>query len=380
MDSKQQKPLILDLFCGCGGFSLGAELAGFHSVAAIDIDPTLQSAYKRNFPGTKAIEGNVSEILISDWRQLIGPIRPTGIIGGPPCQGFSRIGKRQKDDPRNNLVHHFYRHVKELQPKFFVMENVQGLMDEENIETLMSGIEQVSDKYTIIGPFVINAADYGAATNRVRVIVIGYDRSEVDKLDINQFLVKTSPTSIKDAISDLPSTIPDLKGPTTFGWAKYPRRKNISDYAKGMRELPPAGLGNEEAIAYLKKGFVSGLLETKHAPYVIERYKNTLAGKVDPTSKSYKLQWEGISPTLRAGTGSDKGSFQAVRPLHPAEGRVITVREAARIQGFPDWFTFHPTKWHSFRMIGNSVSPIVSRAILSEIKKSLLEEANLSAA
>ncbi|KAA1337570.1 DNA cytosine methyltransferase, partial [Escherichia coli] len=72
-------------------------------------------------------------------------------------------------------------------------------------------------------------------------------------------------------------------------------------------------------------------------------------------------------PTLRAGTGADKGSHQAVRPLHPDSGRVITVREAARLQGFPDWFCFHPTKWHSFRMIGNSVSPIVSKAILSKI-------------
>lgn len=381
MDSRQNKPLILDLFCGCGGFSLGAELAGFHSVAAIDIDPTLQSAYKRNFPNTKAVEGNVSEILLSDWRQLIGPKRPTGIIGGPPCQGFSRIGKRQKDDPRNNLVHHFYRHVKELHPKFFVMENVQGLLDEDNIETLMTGIDQVADKYTILGPFVINAASYGAATNRLRVIVVGYDTEEVNKLTIDELIGKKKPTNIEDAIFDLPSPIPDLKDPTTFGWAQYPELQSpLSAYAKTMRKLPPSGLGSKEAIAYLKQGFVSGLLETKHTELVAERYRTTANGKSDPVSKSYKLSWNGVSPTLRAGTGSDKGSFQAVRPLHPEEGRVITVREAARIQGFPDWFTFHPTKWHSFRMIGNSVSPIVSRAILSQIKKSLMDEVVLSAA
>ncbi|HCE6780458.1 TPA: DNA cytosine methyltransferase [Pseudomonas aeruginosa] len=381
MDSAHTKPLILDLFCGCGGFSLGAELAGFHSIAAIDIDPTLQSAYKRNFPNTKAVEGNVSEIQTSDWRQLIGAIRPAGIIGGPPCQGFSRIGKRQKDDPRNNLVHHFYRHVRELRPKFFVMENVQGLLDEENIETLMTGIDQVSDRYTILGPFVINAASYGAATNRLRVIVVGYDKEDVNKITVDNLIGKKKPSSIADAISDLPSPILDFKDPSSFGWAQYPDlQTSLSSYASAMRKLPPKGLGSREAIDYLKQGYVSGLLETKHTEAVAKRYKNTANGKVDLVSKSYKLSWTGVSPTLRAGTGSDKGSFQAVRPLHPEEGRVITVREAARIQGFPDWFTFHPTKWHSFRMIGNSVSPIVSRAILSAIKKSLMEDVAKSAA
>jgi DNA (cytosine-5)-methyltransferase 1 len=90
-------------------------------------------------------------------------------------------------------------------------------------------------------------------------------------------------------------------------------------------------------------------------------------GRSDPITKSYKLEWEGLCPTLRAGTGSERGAFQAVRPLHPEQGRVITVREAARLQGFPDWFEFHETKWQSFRMIGNSVSPYVSFALLKSI-------------
>ncbi|HFX4291534.1 TPA: DNA cytosine methyltransferase, partial [Escherichia coli] len=101
------------------------------------------------------------------------------------------------------------------------------------------------------------------------------------------------------------------------------------------------------------------------------RYSSILPGMVDPVSKSKCLLWDGLCPTLRAGTGSDKGSHQAVRPLHPEEGRVITVREAARLQGFPDWFVFHHTKWHSFRMIGNSVSPLMSKHIMGEIYDAL---------
>src|SRR5689334_4109995 len=127
---------VVDLFCGCGGFSLGAELAGFHTLAAIDIDPTLQSSYRRNFPGTKAIQASVTDIDAAAWKQFIGKTRPDGVIGGPPCQGFSWIGKRRKNDPRNSLLDHFFRNVVMLRPKFFVMENVQGLLDESNADIL----------------------------------------------------------------------------------------------------------------------------------------------------------------------------------------------------------------------------------------------------
>ncbi|WP_339508629.1 DNA cytosine methyltransferase [Pseudomonas sp. RL_35y_Pfl2_P42] len=384
MDSYTDTPTIVDLFSGCGGFSLGAELAGFRSIAAIDVDSTLQSSFGKNFPKAKPIQGNVADIVKSDWVQLIGNTRPTGIIGGPPCQGFSRIGKREKLDPRNDLIHHYYRHVKELSPKFFVMENVQGLLDNQNIETLMNGIEQVSGKYNILGPFVVNAANFGAATNRHRVVVIGYDPNEMDPLSIEEFspskLLK--PTTIKDAIYDLPGPIADPKNNLDYGWAHYPSMdgRKLSSYAKKMRKLPPSGLGWSESIKKLKNGYLSGLVETKHTDIVTARYASTECGKADPVSKSYKLHWEGLSPTLRAGTGSDKGSFQAVRPLHPSEGRVITVREAARIQGFPDWFVFHQTKWHSFRMIGNSVSPLMSEGLLTPIFKNITAQKNEYAA
>lgn len=365
-----ERATLIDLFCGCGGFSLGAELAGFRSLAAIDIDPVLQSGYRKNFPNTKAIEGNVSEILKSDWRQLIGNVRPDGIIGGPPCQGFSRIGKRSKDDPRNSLIHHFYRHVDELHPKFFVMENVEGLLDEENCDVLMSAIEQVSGRYQILGPLVVNAAHFGAATKRRRVIVVGYDREDCDPLSVEQLLPNPGQlATVRDAIGDLPTPIEDAGRTDAFGWAKYPSglSRRLSNYARTLREAPPEGLGWIEAIQWHKKGFVSGLYSTRHTEAVARRYAMTEGGKSDPVSKSYRLEWSGQCPTLRAGTGSEKGSFQAVRPLHPAESRVITVREAARMQAFPDWFVFHPTKWHSFRMIGNSVSPSVSFGILSKI-------------
>lgn len=365
---------LLDLFSGCGGFSLGAELAGFHSLAAVDIDATLQSGFKKNFPRTKTLQADVSQIRRPDWTQLIGQARPDGIIGGPPCQGFSRIGKRSKDDPRNTLIDHFYRHVEELSPKFFIMENVEGLLDEGNRQVLDSAIERVSARYRVIGPLIVNAADFGAATNRKRVIVVGYDPQECDSFDAEYLLgFNGALATVKDAIFDLPNPVAQVKGPAEYGWATYPKAPTmLSAYATALRKMPREGLGWQYALDQLNVGQVSGLFETVHSSEVAIRYKNTLGGTTEKISRSYKLQWSGLSPTLRAGTGSEKGSFQAVRPLHPEQNRVITVREAARIQGFPDWFVFHPTKWHSFRMIGNSVSPFVSFELLSKIHRKLL--------
>ena len=130
----------------------------------------------------------------------------------------------------------------------------------------------------------------------------------------------------------------------------------------------PHGVGDEFAIdAFNEAGYTSGCFGTVHGPDIAARYHNLKPREKDPISKSVRLDFDGFCPTLRAGTGSDKGSYQAVRPIHPSQPRVITPREAARLQGFPDWFLLHPTKWHSFRQLGNSVSPIVAERILTAI-------------
>ncbi|WP_200941378.1 DNA cytosine methyltransferase [Caulobacter sp. Root1455] len=359
---------LVDLFCGCGGFSLGAELAGFRSLAAIDIDGTLQSGYRRNFPSSRAIQASVVDLEGSDWTRLLGGQRPSGVIGGPPCQGFSPIGKRQKDDPRNSLIGQFIRQVNLLKPKFFIMENVQGLLQSENRSILDDALGELAPNYITLEPMVVNAAHFGAATARHRVVVIGFDPNEVDAFGVDLFDRRDSSlVTVRDAISDLPSPIKDAKVEGDFGWAAYPEAEDLSVYAAALRGPPPEGLGSQQAREQHSVGLVSGLVETRHSKAISDRYFSIEGGKSDRTTKSHKLRWDGQCPTLRAGTGSDRGAFQAVRPLHPAEGRVITVREAARLQGFPDWFQFHPTKWHSFRMIGNSVSPFVSRYLLERI-------------
>lgn len=368
--SKTQLSCV-DLFSGCGGFGLGAEMAGFNVLAAVDLEPNLQSAYRWNFPETHSMLADIADLDKSAWNFVLGRgnRRLDLLIGGPPCQGFSRIGKHKKDDPRNTLISHYFRHVRLLKPRMFVMENVEGLMDAGNIGFLTNAISELPAYYQIVGPFVVNAADLGAPTTRKRVLVIGYDRRDVDRLDpasIDSLKVARR-VSVRDAISDLPSPIANTKRAMDFGWAAYPtgQGRTLSDYAQLCRTLPDRPIGWHDALTELTQGRVSGLFATEHSSAVADRFVETLQGLVEPISRYPKLAWSGQCPTLRAGTGADKGSFQAMRPIHPTQPRVITVREAARLQGFPDWFVFHPTKWHSFRMIGNSVSPIVSSAVLS---------------
>lgn len=366
---------VVDLFSGCGGFGLGAELAGFHCQVAVDIDETLQSAYRLNLPNTHAIQADVAGLEKSAWRFLLKDARPDGVIGGPPCQGFSRMGRHDLEDPRNSLIGHYFRQVSLLDPKFFIMENVEGLLDPGKVDFLREAIQLVDRRFRVLDPVVVNAANFGAATSRKRVIIVGYNPNDIDEFTMKEILPPEGQEifTVKDAISDLPFPILTSRGSDDFSWSKYPsvQGRRLSEYALLARKLPPACLGAQQAISRLRNRESSGHEATIHSDTVMARYAALAPGQTCEVSKSKRLEWSGLCPTLRAGTGAEKGSHQAVRPIHPTEPRVITVREAARMQGFPDWFLFHPAKWTSFRMIGNSVSPKVSAYLLRQISHRL---------
>jgi DNA (cytosine-5)-methyltransferase 1 len=344
-------PNIIDLFCGCSGFGLGATQAGFDVTLSVDIDATLTSSHAMNFPTGKLLLQNIAEINGADLMRTTGR-HVDGIIGGPPCQGFSSIGRRDPSDPRRELVYQYFRLISEIRPKFFVMENVKGILFEKNRALLDEALALVDAHYTVCGPFVLDAADYGAATSRPRVFVVGYDSSDVDSLTADEIkLPATHKATVRDALHDLQSATPtdDENG---FDFWQYSAPAVNSRYQSRLRSLT---------------GRFSGHRKTPHRADIAARFASVEPGKIDSVGRHPRLSWDGTCPTLRAGTGADKGSYQAVRPLHPEEPRVITVREAARLQGFPDDFLFHPTVWHSFRMIGNSVSPFMSHHLLSLI-------------
>lgn len=355
---------LVDLFCGAGGFSLGAHQAGFQVAAAFDLDPILTASYAFNFPNTDLHLRDVSTLTGAEIERLVGG-KVDGVFGGPPCQGFSSIGRRDVNDPRRDLLQHFFRLVDELRPKFFVMENVRGLAYKDVRPLLNQAIGRVSSNYSVLEPVLLDAAEYGAATSRVRMFVLGFDPSRCPPLTISHLLAqRKSPATVRAAISDLvgATILNDLSG--DFDTWRISKSGRPSAYASALRSTD---------------GFFTGNRRTAHAETTVARFSTVEPGTYDPVGRHYRLQWEGLCPTLRAGTGADRGSYQSVRPLHPEENRVITVREAARLQGFPDCHRFHPTIWHSFRMIGNSVSPLMSHAIFAAIKAALEEERAIEA-
>ncbi|MEJ8574151.1 DNA cytosine methyltransferase [Microbaculum marinum] len=353
---------IIDLFSGCGGFSLGAHLSGFNVSLAVDLDPILSSSFGSNFPGVPLRNWNLAEVEPEQLKAAAGG-SPAGIIGGPPCQAFSEIGRRSLTDERRDLIGHFFRLVAALKPGFFIMENVRGLGFPGNREVLEDALELVADRHVILGPVLIDAAAFGAPTSRKRLFVFGVDPSKWDVPDLARLdATKNAPLTVRDAIHDLATARFVGTGAEGLDWWQYDGRRRPSPYAEAARGTPPHGLGAASTI-----GRFSGHTKTQHTDAVVRRFERVPMGRQDPVGKHKRLDWNAQAPTLRAGTGSDRGSYQSVRPIHPSEDRVITPREAARLQGFPDWFVFHPTVWHSFRMIGNSVSPFVSRAVLSWI-------------
>lgn len=369
------KPKIIDLFAGAGGFSLGAARAGMQVISSVEIDPFANETHTRNFPATKHLGLDISTLRGDHLLQLSGLKAGDldGLIGGPPCQGFSTIGRRDPDDHRNSLFGHFMRLVAEMRPRFFIAENVPGILQERNQDMLESALKLIPGDYALLPPTKVRASDLGAPTTRTRVFFVGFDRNRCSELNTEIFTSSMSvpKTTVRDALIGLPVDISPNWQSEEDSWR--PVEHLVPSYFNSRAQSNiPKGVGDPFALdAFFDIGYTSGCFGTIHSPEVARRYKNLEPREQDPISKSTRLDLDWFCPTLRAGTGSDKGSYQAVRPIHPTQARVITPREAARLQGFPDWFLLHTTKWHSFRQLGNSVSPIVAEAILSAINKKI---------
>jgi DNA (cytosine-5)-methyltransferase 1 len=363
------RPIGIDLFAGAGGLSLGFEQAGFDVAAAVEIDPIHCAVHEYNFPNCRTICASVIDISGDEIRSRAG-LQGKDIdvvFGGPPCQGFSMIGKRTLDDPRNSLVFHFVRLIKELQPKYCVFENVKGLTLGLHAKFLTELIEELQKTgYTVLLPHrVLNAADYGVPQDRQRLFLVA-TRSDM-KLPSYPEPTGTR-TTVWQAIGDLPDAekfdILNHRDTVAVCW------NTESLYGKQMRGMQtvPEDFGYPRDF---NRNLLSSSLRTKHTDFSKERFLKTKPGETEPISRFHKLNPEGVCNTLRAGTDSARGAFTSPRPIHPFLPRVITVREAARIHSYPDWFRFHVTKWHGFRQIGNSVPPLLGRSVASQIIKAL---------
>lgn len=366
---KNERPIAIDLFAGCGGLSLGLEQAGFDIAASVEIDPIHSAVHEYNFPYSTTICADVKKLSGVDIRKKAGlEDRDIDVVvGGAPCQGFSLIGKRSLDDPRNQLILHYVRLIGELNPKYCVLENVKGLTLGKHAQFLIDLIAELKKlQYRVLLPYhVLNAADYGVPQKRQRLFLIAarHDQQLPDYPSPKSFSV-----TVRDAISDLPDAekFEELKNDDSVvaSW------NTESIYALKLRGLIP----DPENFGYQRNFSLDRLTSsrrTEHSETSRARFIEAPQGRTEPHSRFFKLAWDGQSNTLRAGTDSARGAFTSPRPIHPELPRVITVREAARIHSYPDWFRFNKTKWHGFREIGNSVPPLLARAVGSALMAAL---------
>ena len=375
------RPIGIDLFSGVGGLSLGFEQAGFDIVAAVEIDPIHCAAHKFNFPHCAIIPRSVSDLTGRDIRRLAGlGTRVIDVVfGGAPCQGFSLIGQRALDDPRNRLVREFVRLVAELKPRHFVFENVKGLTvghHRQFLDELISEFKRCG--YAVTLPWqVLDAACFGVPQHRERLILMGsrkglktpaYPRQMCVPADELSYDLPKGPTC-SEALGDLPDAesfeeLVNSDEVRTDDWGVP------SSYAKTMRCTGLEGwfYGHKRRSS---RKLLSSSLRTEHSAISRRRFTETNPGDVEPISRFYKLPTDGLCNTLRAGTDSSRGAFTSPRPIHYQYPRCVTVREMARLHGFPDWFRFHVTKWHGARQIGNAVPPPLARAVGSSIMRAL---------
>ena len=373
----QRRPLAVDLFAGAGGMSLGFEQAGFEIAAAVEIDPIHACVHEFNFPRCTVIPRSVKDVTGESIRKAAAITGKVDVVfGGAPCQGFSMIGQRALDDPRNSLVMDFVRLVSELDADYFVFENVKGLTVGRHRKFLEELIEAFGERgYEVRLPWlVLNAAHFGVPQDRKRLFLMGAKKGQrlpaypvplTSRSDKTGMGGPPPGPTCKDALHDLPDadkfrTLQNDDEVRTEAWGTPSR------FAKEMRCLDHSAWHHGQPRLW-DPAFLTSSARTSHSDISQLRFAETNPGSVEPISRFFKLSPAGVSNTLRAGTDASRGAFTSPRPIHYRFARCVTVREMARLHGFPDWFRFHRTKWHGARQIGNSVPPPLARAVASSL-------------
>lgn len=344
LSTKNKRPAAIDLFCGCGGLTLGLKKAGFRVLGAVDIDPLSVMTYKANHRGVKVWETDIRELEPGEMLEKL-KLKPGELdllAGCPPCQGFSTIRTRKKgiqvDDPRNDLLFEFQRFVEEIRPRAVMLENVPGLAQDERF---VSFCRRLGERGYVGDYRILNAAEYGVPQRRRRLIYLaGYDM-EIPFADKNRIL-----KTVKDAIGGLPKA--GESGDPVHDMPEH-RTPKVMEI---IRRIPKNGgsrtdLPEEFQLACHKR---------------CNGFKDVYG----------RMAWDDVAPTITSGCfNPSKGRF-----LHPEEDRAITMREAALLQGFPRRYKF-PTadnKSAVALMIGNALPPSFIAAHGRSIRRVLGKE------
>lgn len=343
----QDKLKVIDLFCGCGGLSLGFELAGFTPVLAVDNWQDAVDSYRKNNPSCQVLCADLTKIHPEDIKNQNKLGHITAIIGGPPCQGFSIAGKRIIEDVRNSLYKSFVSFVRCFSPDFFVMENVP------NILTMGQGVirNSIIQEFEGIGYKVhfkvLVASDFGVPQNRRRAFFVGI-KGKAKSFKFPQPLASPKITS-EEAISDLPfNSVPD--------GAPYPTPPQ-SDYQFLMR-ANSSSLYNHQNTSHNKKTIDIISLVPDGGNY------KDLPLELQSTRRVH-IAWTRLNskkPSFTIDTGHR-------HHFHYCYNRIPSVRECARIQSFPDNFIFTHSRTSQYKQVGNAVPPMMARAVAEELFK-----------
>ena len=348
----KKKYTSIDIFAGAGGLSLGALQAGIDVSIAVEMDKFAAETYKYNHPNTQVLCKNICEVSTDMLKKASVFI----IMGGPPCQGFSLSNTRSRnlDNPKNFLFKEFVRFVKDLQPKWFLFENVGGfpLFEKGLIRDEIK--KSFEDLGYSVADSVLWASDYGVPQNRNRFFMVGNNQG-INFEFPQPFDYKVT---VEEAVGDLPL----LENGDMIERAAYRETLNqASHYAKQMR------IGSENAT----QNYVS-----KNADYVIERYKHIPQGGNWKSIPNELM--ENYADKSRCHSGiyrrlcADKPSvvisnYRKSMLIHPFQNRGLSVREAARLQSFPDTFIFKGSLMHIQQQIGNAVPPLLAKAVFDKI-------------
>lgn len=343
-----KKPLVIEAFCGCGGTSLGFEMAGYEIALGIDIHAPSIATFKKNHPNSFTILGDVKKLNSEIIKKIIEKRRVDVLIAGVPCQGFSLNNrKRHENDDRNYLYLEFLKLIKELKPRAVMLENVSGLKSTANgkfVEAIKNGIED-NGNYKVTYK-LLYAPNYGVPQKRERLVFVGLSKEIKKEFDFEKILkthgtkTKKPYTNIRDAIGDLPSLKP---GEEKYEYA----RTSFSDYQKMMRKNNKTGkLKNHKA--------------PNHPENTIKKIATTKPGKpMYPKFKQrIRLAWDILSPTQVSGGIRPQFQFG-----HPKDARGLSIRERCRIQSFPDNFIIEGGTVQGRVQTGNAVPPLLAQAI-----------------
>ena len=356
--SRPTAPLAIDLFAGAGGLSRGFRDAGFRVIQAIERDPNAYATYTTNHPDTDVICADIRDLDPDRCLQRIGckPGDITIVIGGPPCQGFSESNRRTRtlDNPRNHLYRHFLRFVEHIAPQWIVMENVAGL------RTMAKGLvlDDIIASLAAVGYHadycILNAVQHRVPQIRRRLFVIAnrlhFPIPGVATIDVCDNLV---PVTVRDAISDLPRLSNGASA-------------NVLPYRTEIQSTFQAQMRSADST------HVSGNLVTRNALYILQRYKHIpqggnwrniplelLANYRDVTRCHtgiyHRLAWDEPSKVI--------GNFRKNMLIHPEEDRGLSIREAARLQGFRDDYDFRGSIGFCQQQVADAVPPMLAQVV-----------------